>query len=135
VTKTLDTLAREINTEHTACESAANAVVTHALRAGGLLTEVKGRLSHGEWGPWLVKNFAGSSRPARVYMRLHAHRDEIEAKRQSSANLSIDSAWTMISLKSCEYACICHDVRWVNACISHDVRWVSHPARRCIRSP
>jgi hypothetical protein len=25
-------------------------------------------------------------------MRLHAHRDEIEAKRQSSANLSIDSA-------------------------------------------
>jgi hypothetical protein len=55
IQKTLDTLAREINTEHTACESAANAAVTHAMRAGGLLTEVKGRLSHGEWGPWLVK--------------------------------------------------------------------------------
>jgi Protein of unknown function (DUF3102) len=90
--KVLDTLAWEINTEHTACESAANAAVTHAMRAGGLLTEVKGRLSHGERGPWLVKNFAGSSRTARVYMRLHAHRDEIEAKRQSSATLSIDSA-------------------------------------------
>jgi hypothetical protein len=66
IQKTLDTLAREINTEHTACESAANATVTHALRAGGLLTEVKGRLSHGQFGPWLPKNFAGSSRTARV---------------------------------------------------------------------
>lgn len=93
----LDTLAEAINKEHSLCEAAVNSAVTHAMNAGGMLSEVKASLKHGEFGPWLKENFAGSDRTARVYMRVHAHRDELEAKRQSSATLSIDGALKALS--------------------------------------
>src|SRR5215217_3290921 len=86
----LDTLAARINEEHCACETAANAVPTHAMSAGELLMEAKGQLPHGAFGSWLKENFAGSDRTARAYMRVYSHREELEAKRQSSATLSLD---------------------------------------------
>jgi hypothetical protein len=54
--------------------------------------------AHGEFGPWLKENFAGSDRTARAYMRFHAHREELQAKRQSSAVLSIDGALKALSV-------------------------------------
>jgi hypothetical protein len=92
VEKNLPTLAGRINEEHRACEKAVGAALTHAMNAGELLVEVKASLPHGAFGPWLAENFAGSDRTARAYMRVHSHRDELEAKRQSSATLSIDGA-------------------------------------------
>ncbi len=88
----LSGLAEKINAEHRACEDAVGAALTHAMNAGELLVEAKASLPHGAFGPWLVENFAGSDRTARAYMRVHSHRDELEAKRQSSATLSIDGA-------------------------------------------
>jgi hypothetical protein len=97
VEKSLGNLAKRINEEHRACETAANAALTHAMSAGELLTEAKGQLSHGAFGPWLAENFAGSDRTARVYMRVYSHREELEAKRQSSATLSLDGALKALS--------------------------------------
>lgn len=93
----LETLAARINEEHHACETAVNAALTHAMSAGELLAEAKGQLPHGAFGPWLTENFAGSDRTARAYMRVYSHREELEAKRQSSATLSLDGALRALS--------------------------------------
>jgi hypothetical protein len=86
----LDTLAGRINAEHHACETAANAALEHALAAGDLLLEAKSACPHGAWQAWLENSFAGSVRTAQAYMRVAAHRDEVEAaKTQSSAPLSL----------------------------------------------
>src|SRR5215216_6765534 len=98
----LDTLAARINEEHCACETAANAVPTHAMSAGELLMEAKGQLPHGAFGSWLKENFAGSDRTARAYMRVYSHREELEAKRQRSATLSLDGALRALSTPKAE---------------------------------
>ena len=43
--------------------------VSAALEAGGLLTEAKGRLQHGEWGDWLGR-VGLAPRTARTWMKL-----------------------------------------------------------------
>ena len=43
--------------------------VSAALEAGGLLTEAKGRLRHGEWGDWLGR-VGLASRTASMWMKL-----------------------------------------------------------------
>ena len=93
----LDTLAESINEQHRLCEAAAGKAVAHAMEAGRMLEEAKAGVGHGEWGGWLEKNFQGSDRTARVYMRVYSHREELEAKRQSSANLSLDGALKAIA--------------------------------------
>lgn len=97
VEKSLGNLAERINEEHRACETAANAALTHAMGAGELLTEAKGQLPHGAFGSWLAENFAGSGRTARAYMRVYSRREELEEKRQSSATLSLDGALRALS--------------------------------------
>jgi len=67
------------------------------MSAGELLMEAKGRLSRGAFRPWLKENFAGSDRTARAYMRVYSHREELEAKRQRSATLSLDGALRALS--------------------------------------
>ncbi len=93
----LTAIAHKVNAEHRACEEAAGAALGHAINAGELLTEVKAGLPHGSFGAWLQKNFAGSDRTARAYMRVYANREELEAKRQSSATLSLDGALKELS--------------------------------------
>ena len=94
----LDTLAGRINAEHHACETAVNAALEHALAAGDLLIEAKSACPHGAWQAWLENSFDGSVRTAQAYMRVAAHRDEVEAaKTQSSAPLSLDGALRALS--------------------------------------
>lgn len=90
-------LAERANAEHRACETAVNAALDHAMRAGDLLLEVKTGLPHGAFGAWVEENFAGSGRTARAYMRVARHREELEAKRQRSATLSLDGALKALS--------------------------------------
>ena len=97
VEKSLGNLAEEINAEHRACETAANTALSHAMSAGELMTEAKEQLPYGAFGPWLAENFAGSGRTARAYMRVYSRREELEAKRQSSATLSLDGALRALS--------------------------------------
>ncbi len=93
----LGALAERINEKHRACEEAVGTALEHAIGAGELLTEAKASVLHGSWGSWLAGNFAGSDRTARAYMRVYARRDELEAKRQSSASFSLDGALKALS--------------------------------------
>lgn len=90
-------LAEDINEQHRLCEAAVGTALSHAMEAGSLLQEAKAGVKHGEWGTWLAENFEGSDRTARAYMRVHANRDEIEEKRQSSTVLSLDGALDSIA--------------------------------------
>jgi hypothetical protein len=94
----LDGLAKRINEEHRRCEGAVNAALEHAMNAGDLLLEAKGKAPHGTWQGWLAEHFDGSVRTAQAYMRVAARRGEVEAaKTQSSAPLSLDGALRALS--------------------------------------
>jgi len=67
IEKNLATLAEQINAEHRACDDALRSGLQHAVNAGGLLTEAKERVNHGEWGSWLADNFEGSTRTAHIH--------------------------------------------------------------------
>jgi hypothetical protein len=51
-------------------EAAERAAMPHYCAAGAKLLEAKSQLSHGEFGPWLKRNFKLSAGSARRYMRL-----------------------------------------------------------------
>ena len=60
----IEQLADFVNQHH----NQARGYELHAYLAGQALAEIKSRLPHGEWEPWLEKNFHGSARTARRYM-------------------------------------------------------------------
>lgn len=93
----LSELAERINAEHKAAEAAARSALGHALAAGKLLMEAKAAVNHGEWSAWLADHFEGSERTARAYMRLAKHWRTINAKRQSTADLSIHDALQLLA--------------------------------------
>ena len=89
----LDALAKEINEEHRRCEESFKAGLSHALRAGELLSEAKSQVQHGQWGEWLKKNFEGSERTAQAYMKVFRERRRLEeANPQRVADLSYRDA-------------------------------------------
>jgi hypothetical protein len=60
----LDRLAREIN-EHLTRGA------VEWIKAGGKLAEARGRCVHGEWGPWLKRNFRWTHKTALTYIDMH----------------------------------------------------------------
>src|SRR5262245_1763877 len=74
----LPTIAIEIRREVDAAGSSWRDAVGHALAAGELLIEAKGRVKHGEWLPWLEANFPGSTRSAQGYMRLAENAEDAQ---------------------------------------------------------
>lgn len=90
-------LAAKANAQHEFCLASANTAIQHARDCGQALIEAKSLCRHGTWQQWLRDNFRGSARTARVCMRIARHWPEIEAKRQSSAVLSIDQALRLIA--------------------------------------
>jgi hypothetical protein len=56
-------LAKQINEEHRRCEEAVTAALDHALRAGDLLAEAKGKCPHGAWQTWLVESRRVDGKP------------------------------------------------------------------------
>lgn len=92
VTTDLAELAAEANQHHAAAQDKARQAVDHAMTAGALLLQAKAAIGHGAWAAWLQRNFKGSDRTARGYMRLANHREAIEAKRQRVADLSLREA-------------------------------------------
>lgn len=93
----LTELAQAANENHRETEKWARVAVNHAMAAGDALLEAKALIEHGGWGAWLLENFEGSDRTARAYMRLANHREEVEAKRQASADLTIEGALEAIA--------------------------------------
>jgi hypothetical protein len=83
-----------IQAEVDAAESDFQSAVAHAIKAGELLIEVKGKLKHGQWLPWLEANVTLSEREARNYMRLARNRRavaDLPSIRQAVAYLASPS--------------------------------------------
>jgi len=104
--QTISTIAEEIRREHEACERDAESAVEHAIRAGKLLTEAKAQVQHGQWLPWLGKNFPFTQQTANGYMRIFE-----EYGRSRDLNpISVNAALKQISAKT--YFCPkCHKDR------------------------
>ena len=90
-------LVEQINAEHKACLDSANDALDHAMRCGELLIEAKQQCHHGEWSLWLADSFTGSDSTARAYMRIGRNREAIEAKRQATADLTLERALQYIA--------------------------------------
>ncbi len=97
----LPDLAARIRAEHEAVSAALKESVRHAIAAGELLIEAKGRLSHGQWLPWLQDHCTISERTAQLYMRVAKNRAEIEGQiRNGVADLSLNEAAALLMLSS-----------------------------------
>lgn len=70
---TLTELADQIHVEMAAIERSDSSALAHAIRAGELLTQAKGRLTHGKWIPWMKENFPSDVRTGQRYMLLAAN--------------------------------------------------------------
>lgn len=72
-------LAAQIRVEVVAAEKGHRSALGHAIRAGELLTEAKAspQMKHGQWLPWLEKNFPGTRNTATNYMRLAANEQHV----------------------------------------------------------
>jgi len=68
--KTLDTIANEIRRDLTDIQDNDRDSLTRAINVGENLAAAKSQLNHGEWLPWLKKNFDLSQQTASEYMRL-----------------------------------------------------------------
>lgn len=61
-------LAAQVRVEHEAAQSAMQAAVGHAIRAGELLLEAKAQLPHGQFGAW-ISSACGFSDPKAAWTR------------------------------------------------------------------
>lgn len=93
----LDKLATRIRTEHAAVAAAFERGAMHARNAGELLRDAKRQIKHGEWMTWLTIHCEMSDRTATNYMRIAKRWPEIEANRESLADLSQSKALEVIS--------------------------------------
>lgn len=66
----------ELDRLHKAITEKLQSTVQDAIRAGEILSQVKGRIPHGDFIPWLKANCSFSERTAQNYMRLFRYRDK-----------------------------------------------------------
>jgi hypothetical protein len=87
----LPELAQLITQSHRAADGSAREAVQHAITAGRLLLEVKGRLPHGDFQPWLKQNCADVTlRTAQRYMQIAKHWEKWDdQKRHAVSRLSL----------------------------------------------
>jgi hypothetical protein len=97
----LDQLAAEIKREHEAAEYSVRESLKHARLAGVKLLEVKSRLFHGEFGPWVKTHCGFSHRTANLYMKV-AERWKTLGDSQRVANLSLRKASKLLYISPSE---------------------------------
>lgn len=90
-------LAADIRREHEAAQACATKAVEHAKRAGELLIEAKAALPHGEWLPWLAKNFSASQSQAFRYMKIAANYARVNSLPDSERPTSIRQALNLLA--------------------------------------
>jgi len=94
----LHDLAAQINAEHLVAKGFAVKAVEHAMLAGKLLVEAKGKLGHGGWLPWLKANCEVSERTAQAYMRLALKVPELDVDtRNAVADLPLREALCLLA--------------------------------------
>jgi len=72
------TIIEEINQLNGEIMGAVRTNLDKAIRIGGLLTQIKSDLDHGEWLPWLKANVQFSQQTASIYVRCFERREEIK---------------------------------------------------------
>ena len=72
-------LLAEIRQLHSDIQDAARTSLAKAIRIGGLLSEIKAGLQHGEWLPWLEANAPFSERTAQNYLKCHDERERLKS--------------------------------------------------------
>jgi hypothetical protein len=93
----LAALARRINAEHAAAGASFRAGLLHARAAGDLLLQAKAQVPHGEWLPWVADNLRCSERTAQAYMRVARRWEELEAKAQGLADLTLEGGLKLLA--------------------------------------
>lgn len=97
VNRELEELAEKIRKECQWLLESSRTSLSHARRCGELLNDAKAKVKHGEWEAWLKENCHLSVRTAQLYMRLANKGDELAAKAQSIADLTIAEAADLLS--------------------------------------
>jgi hypothetical protein len=95
--KRLATIAQQLKRLHGEFLALAGRSLRVAKESGDLLVEAKEEVAHGDWEAWLVTFFPGSARTAEAYMRIAKRWDEIEAKAQTTADLTLDAALKLLA--------------------------------------
>lgn len=72
-----ETTESEINALHNKINQVVRDAVRHGIRIGELLAIKKEELNHGEFTPYVEKNFAFGVRAAQKYMKLFHYREQI----------------------------------------------------------
>ncbi|MCA9124826.1 MAG: DUF3102 domain-containing protein [Planctomycetaceae bacterium] len=93
----LPELAAKIAENHELAVGAMRSSLEYARAAGSLLIEAKKQVRFGEWSEWLSSNTPISNRTAQAYQRIARHWPKIAANAQSSADLSIEGALSLIA--------------------------------------
>jgi vacuolar-type H+-ATPase subunit I/STV1 len=75
----IETAGKELDRLHRSIEGKLRSTVDDAIRAGEILTQVKGRLSHGDFLPWLKANCSFAQPTAWRYMKLYQHNDKLSS--------------------------------------------------------
>lgn len=92
-----ETTEAEINALHNKINQAVRDAVRHAIRIGELLANKKEELNHGEFTPYISKNFAFGVRAAQKYMKLFHYREQILPALEEAQLSGIGGALQLIS--------------------------------------
>ena len=96
----LGDLAARIADTHARVAAATRSALEHAMDAGDLLAEAQERVGHGRWESWLKKSCNIPPRTASHYMRLAEHRELIEVKSATVADLTVNAALRLLKPNS-----------------------------------
>lgn len=92
-------LKQELNAEHGKAMLAMRDALQHARAAGSILRKVHELLRHGEWYPWLRRNFKGSHDTALRYMRIAKDWDLLHARVVADPKMSMGEALRILARK------------------------------------
>lgn len=70
-------ITAEANRYYTLAQTHAENAVEYAMRCGEELVQLKAQLDHGQWLPWIERNFHASEWTARNYMRIASNRERV----------------------------------------------------------
>jgi hypothetical protein len=85
--------ATRINAEHKAVVGAEREALLHAIRAGALLLDIKRRVGHGDFLPWMEAHLSCTPRCAQMYMALSR---ELGSKYETVSHLTLREALAAI---------------------------------------
>ncbi len=88
---------RDINGMHATIFHQTRTTVLQAIILGGSLAELKSRIPHGSWLPYVRKNFIFSHGTALRYMALHRCRDLIRGEFISVKNFTLSQAYHLLA--------------------------------------